>query len=293
MASRNDNPLEQIGGFFEALFGACSGEDRKVDKKKDEIGQVSSKLKPDNRGNILENLFSAFAHDENELKRGMNDLSQMDEMVRNKEGGMGSGISQATKYLSGQEPPGFFTDSVNMLTGETPKYAFPLSQEQRDKTVKNLRKYSQENFSNDTFELRKKAGSIADKLEENGYSGYKYQSLAGAADASGLSKEKLQDLSNYLNKSIASEQAKDLAGDLRRSSSNLQLGIGSSGSGLINNNLQPQSDPLRPFPNSFGGGTTRPTDVLRSATGVHTSRLLARRGDQAEVRGGPNSSKVR
>ncbi|GDX35725.1 hypothetical protein LBMAG18_02360 [Alphaproteobacteria bacterium] len=218
MTSKNDNPLEQLGGFFEALFSACSGKDRKavktkyhtrqdsspikpnnLDKLKDNTIKASSQVKPNNQGNIFRNLALVFAPDKEEIKDISQDVRQMNEMARSREGGMGSEISKATKYFTGQETPGFITDYMDMITGTTPKYGLPLSQEQRDKTVEDLRKYSLENYSSDIFELRKKASSIANKLEEKDDFGYRYQSLAGAAQASGLSKDKLQNLFNYID----------------------------------------------------------------------------------------------
>lgn len=282
MARRNDNPLEQIGGFFEALFGSCMGEERKAVKKTDDT-RVTFQTKPDNLGSVFVNLVSAFNHDENELKRGMNDLSQMSEMARNKEGGMGSGISQATKYLSGQEPPGFFTDSANMLTGKTPKYALPLSQDQREKTVESLNRYYEENSYNDLYRLSQSAKDIANKLKERDNFGYRHQSLASAADEAGLTKEKIQGLFDLLNKSRALEQAEYLAGDLRLGSQNQQPSLGSSGLSPADN-LHPPLNQRSPFSNSrLGAGAA-------GVRGIHPSRLL-RNGARAGERGGHNFSR--
>ena len=286
MPSKNDNPLDQIGGFFDAFFGACMGEERKAVKKKDE-SRNPSQTKPDNQGNIFGNLVSAFNHDGEEISGIGQDARQMRDMFRYKEGGIGSNISTVTKYFSGQEPPGFFTDLLDVITGETPPYARPLSQDQRDETVKSLRQFSEESSSYDSYGLSQSANNIANNLEERDNFGYRHPSLASAADAAGLTREKIQVLFEHLNKSIASKQAKDLASDLRQNPQNKQLfSSGFPGSSPADN-LYPQPNQRGPFShNGFGAGAA----VFR---GTHTSRLLAKKRSTSGSNRGPNSSERR
>lgn len=275
MASKNDNPLDQIGGFFEALFGACMGEDRKVDKKKDDTRP------PQNASNnILGKLFSAFP-DSEEISGIGQDWRQMSGMVRHREGGIGSEISGGLEYFVGQKPPGFFTDLLDVITGETPSYALPLSQDQRFDTVRRLKQFSEENSSNNLYGLSQSAEDIANNLEKSDNFGYRYSSLASAADAAGLTKEKIKAIYKIIKKSHAEEEAKDLASDLRQNPQNKQLfSLGFSGSSPADN-LHPQSNQRSPFShNGFGAGAA-------GFRGIHRSRF-PRNGARAGVRGGPN-----
>lgn len=249
----SDNTLEQIGGFFEALFGACMGEDRKANKnKKDgdrrnvlpQANQDFIKSKSDK--NILENLLQAFNPDKEELTELKQDVNQVKEMLKYREKGLGSRIEKASEYVTGQRPPGFFTDFTDMVTGKTPKYAIPLHQDLRDITVENLREYSQQNSPNDIYGLSGKASSIADNLEKKDADDvYIYQSLAGAADASGLTKDKFQNLYGILSKSkeIAQERAQysrsspNSTGHLLPKSQRPEFGLSSSVGGGSRNRL--------------------------------------------------------
>jgi len=189
--------LGDIGGFFGALFGACVADDRKA--KKDNLR--------DKKGgnNVLQNIRNAMIPDEKEVKHLTRDFRQLKEARRFTEGGLGEKISDVSQYATGQKPPGIFIEVVDMITGKTPKYAFPLDENKRAETISDLKKYGEKQGS----EFSDTANKIAENLEQKDAFGiYKHQSLASAANEAEMPQERIEDLVGILKRETqAREQA--------------------------------------------------------------------------------------
>jgi len=200
-----------IGGFFGALFGACMAEDRKAKKENTNANPQDKK----GGNNVWQNLRNAMIPDGNEVKHLARDFGQLDEARRFRKDGWGSQISDATEYATGQKPPGLVTGVVDMITGEIPKYALPLDENKRAKTISDLKKYGKKKEG----ELDDTADIIARNLEQkNTLGNYEHQSLASAADKAGMPKEKIKGLAVMLERlTQAREQARKEVNSLRQS----------------------------------------------------------------------------
>ncbi|MFM7620349.1 MAG: hypothetical protein ACKO47_01925 [Alphaproteobacteria bacterium] len=211
MANNNNDILGDIGGFFGALFGACIAEDRKAKKENTDVKPRDKK----GGNNVWQNLTKAMIPDKNEVKHLARDFGQLDEAGRFRKDGWGSQISDATEYATGQKPPGLVTGVVDMITGETPKYALPLDENKRAKTISDLKKYGKKKEG----ELDDTANIIAGNLEQkNSWGNYEHQSLASAANKAGMSKEKIEGLARILERQTqAREQAQKEVDSLRKS----------------------------------------------------------------------------